>query len=339
MPDLFVPRSHRTWSWTLNNYTDAHVDMLSAVTAEETFWMLWGKETGAEGTDHLQGIIRFKNPVRFNTVKDLFAEFAGARPHIEAAKDAKALVTYCSKDGDVTEAGNPAYKILGKRGARTDLGAIVQAAKAGRTVREGMEEGLISNYQQYKWFQACREAYMEPQKRSIKFMWLWGETGCGKTHHANDFMREELGDRPMAVKTDHDKYIAYDAERGFIWDELSHTEGNVLSTILGIGGGMPYVMRKMHGHVACYIKYFIITSHYHPYHYLRESGQAERWPELARRLNRGVWQCNSSTDWEALSGIWHSADGIPVPEAPPAALVPGPFSAASGSASATVPRA
>lgn len=85
----------RRWTYTLNNYSDAEIEALTAYSCERH---ICGKEVGEEcGTPHLQGYFRFKNPVRKAALVKAFPR----------AKFFKAISfdtqneTYCSKQGNV----------------------------------------------------------------------------------------------------------------------------------------------------------------------------------------------------------------------------------------------
>lgn len=86
------------WMFTLNNWTSDE-------------WTQWnqlfnnlgivdqyvcGKETGDQGTPHLQGYIKFQRRQRLVSIQRLF----GVRAHWEVAKRPDIAIDYCSKDGD-----------------------------------------------------------------------------------------------------------------------------------------------------------------------------------------------------------------------------------------------
>lgn len=79
----------RTWCFTLNNYMEAEILNLQSDSYEYCFQKEIGSETG---TPHLQGVIKFKNAVRFSTVKKL-----NGRAHWEVCKNWNASLKYCSK--------------------------------------------------------------------------------------------------------------------------------------------------------------------------------------------------------------------------------------------------
>lgn len=82
--------SHRSrcWCFTLNNQMEAEIQKI--LNSEHGYVMQ--EETGKQGTNHLQGVMKFKNPVRFSTVKKFLL-----RAHWEPCKKWIASVQYCSK--------------------------------------------------------------------------------------------------------------------------------------------------------------------------------------------------------------------------------------------------
>lgn len=79
----------RGWFMTINNFTEDDEANIKNVGAEKWIYQV---EVGNSGTVHLQVFIYFKNPTDFTTIKRWFPE-----AHIEAAKNNKKSITYCSK--------------------------------------------------------------------------------------------------------------------------------------------------------------------------------------------------------------------------------------------------
>jgi len=90
--------------FTLNNYTDAHIEHLRILgTDDGTSYLVFGKEVGDSGTPHLQGFITLKKRKRFTAVLALFI----GNPHVEQARGTNLQAAdYCKKDGSFEEFGN-----------------------------------------------------------------------------------------------------------------------------------------------------------------------------------------------------------------------------------------
>lgn len=97
------------WCFTINNYTTADIARLADIDCQ---YLIFGRETGANGTPHLQGYIEFHGRKRFNAAK---AEI-GTTAHLEVAKGTAAQNrAYCTKDNDFEEFGDPKNLQQGKR--------------------------------------------------------------------------------------------------------------------------------------------------------------------------------------------------------------------------------
>jgi len=98
----------RIWAWTLNNYTEEDICMLS-----HNIWnncpvnlYVFQEEVGEQGTPHLQGIVQFVNQVSFSTLK----EFHNKIRWEYNKKKLPANIKYCSKEktrtGEIYTYGN-----------------------------------------------------------------------------------------------------------------------------------------------------------------------------------------------------------------------------------------
>lgn len=95
----------RKWTLTVNNPTSEDMSLVSRLSQRSEDWII-GEEVGDEGTPHLQCFFRFKNQVRFSTVKA-----AVPRGHWEKARGSvQENYRYCSKDGKFTTNIVPAVR-------------------------------------------------------------------------------------------------------------------------------------------------------------------------------------------------------------------------------------
>lgn len=158
---------------------------------EDTFinydyeYLIMGRETCPETQKkHLQGFIRFKSTKKFTT---LISHFKGV--HFEPmATDAFTCIQYCKKENNWKEYGiNP----TNKQGHRTDLITLRDNMLSGRTTSEDiiMEKPML--YHQYgRTIEKMEDIVMRKKYRTemTTGIWLYGETGCGKSHAAfSDF--------------------------------------------------------------------------------------------------------------------------------------------------------
>lgn len=81
---------YRTYCFTLNNYSCADVQLLKNLKFK---LLVFQSEIGNSGTQHLQGVIKFKDAKTFTAVKKILP--AGC--HIEKCRNLNASINYCNK--------------------------------------------------------------------------------------------------------------------------------------------------------------------------------------------------------------------------------------------------
>lgn len=144
----------RGWCFTINNYTDDSMAMLMAVYEEtdEVTYLVAGFEVAPKTkTEHIQGYIYFKNPVRFKTVSALLPKI-----HIEAQASSSnvAAWVYCRKDGNSYEMGERP-----RQGQRTDLEDIRLDLDKGVPLTEIQR----TNFNQWVFHRRAFAEYQEAQ--------------------------------------------------------------------------------------------------------------------------------------------------------------------------------
>lgn len=89
------------WCFTLNNPTPEDVPRLQAL-APQVRYLVFGRETGENGTPHLQGFVIFLTRKRLRSAK----REIGDRAHLEVARGTSLQAAqYCKKEGDFEEYG------------------------------------------------------------------------------------------------------------------------------------------------------------------------------------------------------------------------------------------
>lgn len=111
--------SSRNWCFTLNNYdADDERVLCELGSSGRVVYLVFGRELGATGTRHLQGYVRFPNAKVLASVKSLVS----TRGHYEIARGTPLQAsTYCKKDGDFEEFGQPPVG----GGKRSDLDEFI----------------------------------------------------------------------------------------------------------------------------------------------------------------------------------------------------------------------
>lgn len=82
--------------FTINNYTEEDVKRLRAL--PDPWRVLFGKEVGAQGTPHLQGVIWREDDVRFRRTQA--EKMLGGRAYLSPVQEWPNALGYCLKEGD-----------------------------------------------------------------------------------------------------------------------------------------------------------------------------------------------------------------------------------------------
>jgi hypothetical protein len=199
------------WCWTLNNYTDEEEAALQALGEElpEIKYLVFGKETGENGTPHLQGFISFTGRKTLGYVKRLISD----RSHQEVARGSpKQAADYCKKDGDFSEYG----ELPKGQGGRSDLEAVAKKIKEGasfRTIAEEHPQVVL----RYGSGVLRLKQHFRPKRTGPPEIWvLWGKTGTGKSRRVWEFANlEELWVHPG------DRWFdGYDGHKAVLFDDF-----------------------------------------------------------------------------------------------------------------------
>jgi len=162
----------RNFVFTVNNYTDDHVEKL-VLLKDEVDYMIVGDELGENETPHLQGFIRFRSP---RSVRNIVNVLPG---HVEVAKGTPYdNFIYCSKQKIMLEVG---MRPKGK-GKRTDLDIVRQAVSDGANADEIWE--IANSYQAFRMGLEGIRLRKAKERVPPKVFWFWGPSGSGKTRTA-----------------------------------------------------------------------------------------------------------------------------------------------------------
>ena len=244
---IYMSRS-RAWCFTVNNYTE---EDCAAVKGMQDFsvYLVCGKEVGEQGTPHLQGFVRFKNAVRFGTVKDMLK-----RANIRVADgDDLSNQRYCTKDGDVLiEFGQPA-----KQGKRNDIERVRESLQDGANMR-----AIVNNARSV---QSVRMAeiwlkYNEPGRDwKPEVRWYWGPTGVGKTRDAREWLKDDVYTCMDTVKW----FEGYDGHENVLIDDMRKDFAK-FHNLLKLLDRYEYKVETKGGSRQFVAKKIAITAPYHP---------------------------------------------------------------------------
>ena len=192
----------RSYSFTLNNYTDDDIVLLKAINYR---YIIFGKEVGASGTPHLQGMVVFLNPISFSSMKKKIP-----KAHLEPTKIQHASMEYCKKEDDFFEDGIPP-----KQGQRTDIEEVKEIMKDGGNIRSVIEHA--SSYQAIKYAEIRMKHFETPRSHKPYVKWLYGSTGVGKSKQA--YEETEGHDTYTAMSTGR-WFEGYDGHTHVIIDDI-----------------------------------------------------------------------------------------------------------------------
>lgn len=111
-----MPQQSKRWCFTINNPVPADEERLTTLAnGENVTYLVFGRETAATGTPHLQGFVTFAVNCRFRRAKGYIGETA----HIEVARGTSLqAANYCKKEGNFEEFGDLPGR---NQGRRTDI--------------------------------------------------------------------------------------------------------------------------------------------------------------------------------------------------------------------------
>lgn len=169
--------------FTLNNWTQLEYD---AIIRLDSKWIVVAKETGKEGTPHLQGAVCLNKNMRFSTLKK---KPGFERAHIEKMRGTpRDSFKYCTKEdkdpflrGDMPESS---------QGKRNDLLTVVEQIKANPNIEALCRESDDFSAMFIKYTKGITQfsSLMESSRVGPPtVLWIYGPTGSGKTRSAVEF--------------------------------------------------------------------------------------------------------------------------------------------------------
>lgn len=172
----------RGWVFTINNYTEKDEEEVRKMKGYK--YIVAGKEIGESGTPHIQGYVYFENQRTMKSVSKMLT-----RARLDVARgSASQNEAYCNKDTKWIEDGEQP-----KQGARIDLDEIGAAIlKGDSTVDEIAQENPMAFHKYGRTMERLEDIRLRSVKRTemTKGIWIWGETGVGKSHMAYELAKE-----------------------------------------------------------------------------------------------------------------------------------------------------
>lgn len=165
---------------TCNNYSDFDVIHLRSLVGRGiASYVIFGRETGDNGTRHLQIYVEFPKRLRFNQLREVLPGY-----HIESRRGTpKEASDYCEKDQDFEIFGEIS---VGGPGFRSDLAQLHESLQSGKRLRDIADDhfGCFVKYQ--RGISAYRLVKATSRNWLCSVVIYWGRTGAGKTRAVID---------------------------------------------------------------------------------------------------------------------------------------------------------
>jgi len=291
--------------FTLNNWTQTELDWLNTSMPLLSKWQVIGKEVGENGTPHLQGAVVLEKQTSFSTIKT----WPGlCRAHLEVMRGTpEDSLKYCSKqDSNAT-----VYGTLPTPGKRNDLKRVVERIQKGESLKDLAqdEEGGVAIVKFSKGLTVLRglRARTRSSKSPPKVIWVYGETGVGKTRCCFEFSERFFGEDVWLSSGGLRWFDGYDGQRVIIIDDFRAKQlpgGGGFSFFLRLLDRYPMSVEFKGGFVPWSPEVIFITSAYDPETCFetRNTHRPEDIKQLLRRLTR-VCCFATSMDTEEKMGL------------------------------------
>lgn len=210
---MYMSKRHRNYCFTLNNYTTEEETQITNLKCK---YIIYGREKGESGTEHLQGFIILSSAKTFSAIKKSLPN----RSHIELCKGTPyENFIYCSKDGDIYENGDRPEKV--GQGQRKDLLEIKQKISEQVKIKTLLEKDYIQNYQQLQYAEKLCKYYEKPRTWKPVVKWYYGPPQTGKTQDAFEEAHSLTNEDDIYVAMDTAMWFdGYDGQSVVIIDDM-----------------------------------------------------------------------------------------------------------------------
>lgn len=168
----------RGFCYTLNNYTSDEVLALRNLNNSQVRYHIFGRETGSEGTPHLQGFIYFNTARRFRPTLRRLPE----RVHLEVMRGSpEQAAQYCKKDGDFEEFGTCPRS--GSTSGYDELLTKLREEFSGNVTDFLLAQPEVTA-RHFRWLDRVGPFLAKPRSTKTKVLWFYGRSGTGKSYTA-----------------------------------------------------------------------------------------------------------------------------------------------------------
>lgn len=179
-------RTNQNWCFTLNNYTEDEETFIKALISNpknRVQYIVFGHETGKNGTPHLQGFVQFDCRRNFAVVQRLFnLPRVHLEPKIPQSTPLQAA-DYCKKDGDYFERGALDNDTFQGQGKRNDILEARNAVRDGASALQLMDsdEHVGAAIKYFRSFQAYEAFKVSGRTHKTRCIVFFGDPGTYKS--------------------------------------------------------------------------------------------------------------------------------------------------------------
>lgn len=268
--------SSRSFEFTHNNYTQEDIDRILKWDCK---YVVIGKEIApTTGTPHLQGYVEFKNSVLWKTVTNKKNKNYGFIDKWCKPSEQRCPITYCKKDGDFLEKGEPKHQ-----GERNDLKVYRDSIMSGESVDNILLDNPYIYHTYGRTLSKIEDLRLRRQYRTemTKGIWYWGPTGVGKSHKAYENFHP---DTHYVYPNDNGWWDGYTQQHTVIFNEF---RGQITySELLDLVDKWPKTVKRRNREPMPFTsKVCIITSSLHPKDVYHNLAQNDKLEQLLRRFD------------------------------------------------------
>ena len=270
---------------TWNNYSDADIEHFRDWCAKRTTYSIVGREVGEQGTPHLQGFHQTRGGLSFKAFKKVLPSVS-----VKPVGTDNGCADYCRKEDNLAfEIGDYQEK---KPGRRTDLQAVAELAKSGKSLAEIAIDAPVAVLQYPAGLARLCALNERARDRTVpkRCICLYGPTGTGKTRRVWDHC-DTLGVVPYLWENGMPTWWdGYSGEKHVIMDE--YRSQLPMSYLLRLMDRYPMRVQYKGGSCQFVADYLYFTSSKHPRDWYSDSEQ-DKIDQLLRRFD-AIYEISNS---------------------------------------------
>jgi len=272
--------SSKNWVFTLNNYNETSYEDVWRRIELHAKYAIVGREVGDSGTPHLQGYVQFPRRHNLSTVRALIhsgAHFEPARGGYESNK------SYCSKDGNYREFGEPSTTQGGRPSRDSVARRYVELQQQSRglgSISEFADENPgVYYFSGHNLRRNFLEKHPPINRPAIEVKWVWGKPGVGKSRMAHELYPDAYIKEPKTKW-----WNGYMLECEVIIDDYGPLCVDI-NHLLRWFDRYKCLVECKHGMMPLYAYKFIVTSNFHPAQIFKFGDETHpQLPALERRM-------------------------------------------------------